>query len=91
MFAWGYCKVVLTRGGFLGIKDAFKRAFSRKEEKEVKEAKEIEAQKQRAEPAKYPDETCALCGQPGCDKKWAGQYWHKKCLRNMRKTARGMI
>ena len=41
--------------------------------------------------AKYPGETCALCGQPNCEKKWAGQYWHKKCMRQMRKTAKGMI
>lgn len=75
----------------MGIKDAFKRAFFRKDENKVKEAKETEAQKQKAKSAKYADETCALCGQAGCDKKWAGQYWHKKCLRNMRKTARGMI
>lgn len=41
--------------------------------------------------AKYPNETCALCGGKGCEKKWAGQYWHKKCMRTMRKTAKGMI
>ena len=40
---------------------------------------------------KYPDETCALCGGKGCDKKWAGQYWHKKCMRIMRKSAKGML
>ena len=41
--------------------------------------------------SKYPSETCALCGGKGCDRKWAGQYWHKKCMRTMRKTAKGMI
>jgi len=41
--------------------------------------------------AKYPYETCALCGGKGCEKKWAGQYWHKKCMRTMRKTAKGMV
>ncbi len=41
--------------------------------------------------AKYPNETCALCGATGCEKKWAGQYWHKKCMRTMRKSAKGMV
>jgi hypothetical protein len=41
--------------------------------------------------AKYPEETCALCNQKGCDKKWGGQYWHKKCLRNTKSIAKGMI
>ncbi|MEM0360436.1 MAG: hypothetical protein QXK06_03840 [Candidatus Diapherotrites archaeon] len=45
----------------------------------------------KAKKAKYPFETCALCNQPGCEKKWAGQYWHKKCMRQMRKTAKGMV
>jgi len=41
--------------------------------------------------AKYPNETCALCNQPGCDKKWGGQYWHKKCLRTTKGMAKGMV
>jgi len=41
--------------------------------------------------AKYPHEKCALCGGMGSEKRWAGQYWHKKCMRQMRKTAKGMI
>lgn len=80
------------RGDFLGIKDVFRKVFPKKEEKEVKKAKKKSgAEKREVKAAKYAEQTCALCGQPGCDKKWAGQYWHKKCLRNMRKTARGMI
>jgi hypothetical protein len=40
---------------------------------------------------KNPEETCALCNQKGCDKKWGGQYWHKKCLRSTKGMAKGMI
>jgi hypothetical protein len=36
-------------------------------------------------------EQCALCGEHGTDKKWMGQYWHKKCWRKSRKFARGMV
>ena len=39
---------------------------------------------------KYP-QTCSVCGKAGTDKKWAGQYWHKKCLRNAKKMAKGML
>ncbi|MFH0905930.1 MAG: hypothetical protein V1824_01170 [archaeon] len=41
--------------------------------------------------SKYPSETCSLCSQKGCDKKFAGQYWHKKCLRSTKSIAKGMI
>jgi len=41
--------------------------------------------------SKYPTEICALCGKKGCDKKWGGQYWHKKCLRAAKGMAKGMI
>ncbi|MEK6959046.1 MAG: hypothetical protein AABW59_03320 [archaeon] len=34
---------------------------------------------------------CALCNKAPCDKHWAGQYFHKKCLRKIRKGAKGMI
>jgi len=37
------------------------------------------------------DEPCSLCGDPNTEKKWMGQYWHKKCLRQMKKTAKGMV
>lgn len=36
-------------------------------------------------------EACALCGGTGTEKKWAGQYWHKKCLRKSKKFAKGMF
>ena len=39
---------------------------------------------------KYSEE-CAVCGAQGTDKKWLGQHFHKKCLRKMKKQAKGMI
>ncbi len=42
------------------------------------------------EEGKYQD-ACALCGAPGTDKKWAGKYWHVKCLRKGKKVAKGML
>jgi len=73
--------------------------FKKKEKSEEDKAKEAETQKlkQKATPqidianSKYPDETCAVCSQKGCDKKWGGQYWHKKCLRSVKGMARDMI
>jgi hypothetical protein len=34
---------------------------------------------------------CPLCGKPGADKKFGGQYFHKKCLRKARKMAKSMF
>ncbi len=36
-------------------------------------------------------EQCSLCGKAPTDKHWAGQYFHKKCLRKIRKGAKGML
>ena len=36
-------------------------------------------------------EPCALCQKTGTEKKWMGQYWHKKCLRKSKKMVKGMI
>ena len=57
--------------------------------KKVEERKEEQKQEVQAE-GKY-NETCALCGGTGSEKKWAGQYWHKKCMRRARKGAKGMM
>jgi hypothetical protein len=40
---------------------------------------------------KYSNEPCALCGATGSEKKWLGQFWHKKCLRQAKKGAKKMI
>ena len=65
----------------------FDKIRGKKEEKkeEVEPEPEIEIN------PKYADRICAGCEQPGADKKWAGQTWHKKCLRKMRKMAKGMM
>ncbi len=65
----------------MGLMDRFK---AKKEEMEKKKAGES------APEGKY-DEACALCGGGGTEKKWAGQYWHKKCYRRARKVGKGMI
>lgn len=57
--------------------------FNKKEEKK-EETKEAEPE------GKYVQD-CALCGGTGTEKKWAGQYWHKKCMRRARKSAKGMF
>ncbi len=66
----------------MGILDKLKGAlFSEKSEKEGEEAIEIAGD----------EKICAFCEKPGADKKFAGQYWHKKCLRKARKAAKGMF
>ena len=37
------------------------------------------------------NEPCSLCGAAGTEKKWAGKYWHVKCMRKMKKAAKGML
>lgn len=73
----------------MGIFDAFKK--KEKTEEEIKLEKKKESQQIDIANSKYPKETCAVCSQPGCDKKWGGQYWHKKCLRSVKGMARDMV
>jgi len=54
-------------------------------------AQKKEAQEAESEPEGKYNEACALCGNPGTEKKWMGQYWHRKCYRAARKGARKMI
>lgn len=61
--------------------------FGKKEEKKENDEKEDEID---LNIGKY-NEPCGLCGKAPTDKKWAGQYFHKKCLRKMKKMAKGMI
>jgi hypothetical protein len=64
--------------------------FGKKEEK--KEETKTESIEEDTDPnvGKY-NEPCGLCSKAPTDKKWAGQYFHKKCLRKMKKMAKGMI
>jgi hypothetical protein len=41
---------------------------------------------QEIEQSKHPDKKCQLCGQLGCDMKYAGQYIHKPCYRKLKKN-----
>ena len=59
-------------------------------EEEKKEGSAAEQQTQESAEEKF-SEPCALCGAAGTEKKWAGQYWHKKCMRKSKKIAKGMI
>ena len=43
------------------------------------------------EPEEASGPSCSVCGKAGADKKWAGQYFHKKCLRKARKMAKSMV
>ena len=51
----------------------------------------LKPRKEEKEPAGKFDEECSVCGAAGTEKKWMGQYWHKKCLRAVKKGARKMI
>ena len=60
--------------------------------KETEEPSASTEQKNAApEPVGRYSESCSLCGNPGTDKKWAGQYWHVKCMRKAKKVAKGML
>lgn len=58
-------------------------------------AKKEEAEKKKQEEAAQPEgkysEACSLCGGAGTEKKWMGQYWHKKCIRSAKKASKKMI
>ncbi|NMA44492.1 MAG: hypothetical protein GX950_01620 [Candidatus Diapherotrites archaeon] len=68
--------------------------FGKKEEKketaETKTNKNEEENNADTNIGKY-NEPCGLCSKAPTDKKWGGQYFHKKCLRKMKKMAKGMI
>lgn len=36
----------------------------------------------------HPTKTCELCGQLGCDVKYAEKYLHKKCYRILKKISK---
>ncbi len=61
------------------------------ESREIEEDEENQDVREDSNEAKYAESTCALCGGTECDKKWAGQFWHKKCYRKMRKAGKGML
>jgi hypothetical protein len=66
--------------------------FKKKEENKVEENKVEETSKEEKDSliGRY-NEPCSLCNKAPTDKHWAGQYFHKKCFRKLRKGAKGMI
>jgi hypothetical protein len=56
--------------------------FGKKENEEEKDQEELKG--------KY-NEPCSLCNKAPTDKKWGGQYFHKKCFRKLRKTGSKML
>jgi len=52
--------------------------------------KKEEAKEEEKPQGKYT-EPCALCGGTWTEKKWMGQYWHKKCVRAAKKMGRKMV
>ena len=62
--------------------------FGNEEKKE--DASSSEEADSDSKEGKY-QEACSLCGKAPCDKKWGGQFFHKKCYRKLKKGAKGMI
>ena len=60
------------------------------EEKGAEGEKEPQKSPDAEQVGKY-DEPCSLCGAAGTEKKWAGKYWHVRCMRKIKKAARGML
>jgi len=60
--------------------------IGKKDNEEKKEVNEVDSVLE----GKY-NEPCALCGKAPTDKKWGGQFFHKKCFRKIKKGARGML
>jgi hypothetical protein len=75
------CWTFFLVGGLMGL-------FGRKEEE--KEAKDDSAEKELSDLGKYA-EPCSVCGKAPCDKRFGGHFFHKKCFRQMKKAARGML
>lgn len=80
----------------MGLKEIVEKITRKKEEAKPEEKKEKPEEKVKAEVK--PEEKavkaygeCSYCSKPGADKKWMGQYFHKKCLRALKKMSKKMI
>ena len=65
----------------------FDKLKEKKDEIESKKKEEVEA----AQPEGKYSEPCALCGGVGTEKKWMGQYWHRKCVRSAKRASKKML
>ncbi len=63
--------------------------FLGKKEEKIEDKEEVDSDGDTTS-GKY-NEPCGVCGKQPTDKHWAGQYFHKKCFRRMRRAAKGMI
>jgi len=75
----------------MGLFDAFKKKEETPADSAGQKKPKEKQEKEEDEPQGKYDETCSACGKAGTEKKWMGQYWHKKCLRSSRRAAKGMI
>lgn len=75
----------------MGLLDFLKPKKEEPKAQEKKAEKPLPKEEAESEEETGFNEPCALCSKARTDKKWAGQYWHKKCLRSSRKAAKGMI
>jgi len=57
----------------------------------LKGKKPEEKKEEAVQPEGKYNEPCAMCGGAGTEKKWMGQYWHHKCLRQTRKASKKML
>ena len=65
--------------------------FKTEEEKKQKLKEGFEKKVEKAREKEDSSKICSACNQAGADKRFAGLYWHKKCLRKTRKMAKGVI
>lgn len=81
----------MIEGSSMGLFDVFKKKDESKTDSAPAEKPEKKEEPAEEQPQGKYNEACSSCGKVGTDKKWMGQYWHKKCLRQMKKSAKGMV
>ena len=64
--------------------------FLKKKKDLDSDSKSTDSDDESVSEGKYA-EPCALCGKAVTDKKWMGQFWHKKCLRQTKKMSKKMV
>lgn len=67
------------------------RLFGKKEISEKSSEEKKEGGEQSSENAAKYSQECTLCGGANTEKKWMGQYWHKKCLKGAKRASKKMI
>ncbi len=76
----------------MGFLDFLKKKEGSKGDSEESNEKDSKAEKKDSvTPQGKYSEVCSLCGKAGTEIKWAGQFWHKKCMRAGKKMAKKMM